>query len=640
VVDRDELLAGSTRQVAVRPRIVARWGATAAVLDLCLVRGRKDGEPGETRSAQTELKFPRPKILLVDLPQAAADGLTLAGYRVRSGTFGRPYRVPVGDGYRPVVEQATLPEYPEQEIVVVNLARPEPAEGPEGELTQSRGKPALWAPVDEGVIDPRPKVMWQVSDNFDRIYGHGGIFVVFVGPRSPGRYVLAHDAGKYNGLRIDAYEDSFASVDSWCFSSVLGKDYISVVRDAGNEISIAEEAGGIASFLQAHLRGARFEATIQSNWQTKGRWLALAHNKFEEPVAALITPAPETDQGLILLLPQVNEPGALLVDLLGSFLPTLAPRLFPHVEGAKWVLRSEYELTRVVRLKSEIDAVNRKAREEVDRLDAAIQEERTANGYLHELLIGTGDDLVAAVKTALQRLGFERVEDADVTKASADLREDLQIHDRSPLLLVEVKGISSLPSEADALQVTKYIAPRMKELKRLDVQGLTIINHQRNLPALERQNGQTFQPDVLTNATEHGFGLLTTWDLYRLARNTIIHGWSHEQVAPILFRTGRIEPVPEHFVPIGVVGDVWPQAAAVGIKLAPDASLSIGDTIAFEAKVDFAVERVTSIQVDNESVAEAVGGTYVGVKVGATGDLRDGTRVFLIQLSGDEEETA
>jgi hypothetical protein len=85
-------------------------------------------------------------------------------------------------------------------------------------------------------------------------------------------------------------------------------------------------------------------------------------------------------------------------------------------------------------------------------------------------------------------------------------------------VLVEVKGITGIPREASSLQVTKYLAPRMREWGRTDLHGLAIVNHQRHLPALDRDHEQVFQPDVLSNAEDQGFSLLTTWDLYRLVR--------------------------------------------------------------------------------------------------------------------------
>lgn len=89
-------------------------------------------------------------------------------------------------------------------------------------------------------------------------------------------------------------------------------------------------------------------------------------------------------------------------------------------------------------------------------------------------------------------------------------REDLQVQGSSPTLLIEIKGIAGLPSEHDA----------MREWQRTDVAGLSIINDQRHLPGLQRK-GEPFTDDVLTKANEQRFGLLTTWDLFRLLRSFI-----------------------------------------------------------------------------------------------------------------------
>lgn len=415
------------------------------------------------------------------------------------------------------------------------------------------------------------------------------------------------------------------------FLSTLSTADLGVVDDVGAEISISDEFQGFASFLRPHLPDARFTATLESKWRTHGRWVALAHNKFDQPVAAFIGPAPETEQGPILLLPQFADPTAVVKVLLESVLPALSPKLFPHVEGANWVRRAEYELPKIVRLKTAMDAVERKAREDIADLERAVEGERLSDGFLHTLLTSSGDDLVAAVQAALERLGFSSVENVDETnEGSSELREDLRIHDRSPLLLVEVKGINALPSEADALQVTKYLAPRMKELERLDIQGLSVINHQRYLPALERQNSSVFQGDVLTNATDHGFGLLTTWDLYRLIRNMTTHGWTHEQVAPVLYRVGRIDPIPEHLALVGTVEGVWPEAAAVGVRV-DFIGLTVGDTIAFEGKVDYVIQDVASLQLDGNPIDRAPVGIHAGIRVPEVEGLRDGMRVFRVE---------
>jgi hypothetical protein len=64
----------------------------------------------------------------------------------------------------------------------------------------------------------------------------------------------------------------------------------------------------------------------------------------------------------------------------------------------------------------------------------------------------------------------------------------------------------------------------MREWKRTDIRGLAIRNHQRNLPALERENRYTFSGDVIANAEEQDFGLLIAWDLFRLLRSYFKNG--------------------------------------------------------------------------------------------------------------------
>src|SRR5947209_7655782 len=116
-----------------------------------------------------EPRFPKPKILLVDLPDSATAKLTASGFNVQAGTFGRPYRVPPpSDDFLPVVAQANLPNYTEQEVVVIDLTPPEIADQPEGRKHTSEGAPDWYAKASRGFIDPRPRVMAEVSDDWSR----------------------------------------------------------------------------------------------------------------------------------------------------------------------------------------------------------------------------------------------------------------------------------------------------------------------------------------------------------------------------------------------------------------------------------------------------------------------------------------
>jgi len=70
-------------------------------------------------------KFPKPKVLLVDLPREVQDAILAAGFNAQAGTFGRPYKVPARDSYVRMNADARLPNYHEQEIIIIDLTLPE-----------------------------------------------------------------------------------------------------------------------------------------------------------------------------------------------------------------------------------------------------------------------------------------------------------------------------------------------------------------------------------------------------------------------------------------------------------------------------------------------------------------------------------
>jgi hypothetical protein len=368
---------------------------------------------------------------------------------------------------------------------------------------------------------------------------------------------------------------------------------------------------------------------MEPSYQLDDRWVPLAKNKYGQTVAALVVPEKDTKQGVMFLLPRIAGRAQFLRRLIDETLPQFAPDLFPHIRQGEWTNQPPYELPGVAEVCAEIEQVEDEAKGKVAALEAKIDKRREEHGFLHGLLTQDDDDLVAAVKQTLELLGFTDVRDVDEeAEDKKSLREDLQIWDREPVLIAEVKGIGGLPREADALQVTKYIAPRMKEWKR-SAQGLTIINHQLQVEGLKRQRENVFQKDVVTNAEEHEFGLLTTWNLFRLARSYLRYGWRPEQVADLFYRHGLIEPLPTHYEPVGTVNQFFEQAAALTVDLS--AEVKVGDTLAYELPIEFEQEEVQSLRRNDESVESAGPGVEVGIKTALSKDqARKGVRVFRV----------
>jgi hypothetical protein len=205
--------------------------------------------------------------------------------------------------------------------------------------------------------------------------------------------------------------------------------------------------------------------------------------KFGQRVAALLPPS-KNRRGTVIIFPLVADMAGLVSDVVEHALPVLTPHLFDTPAAQSWVFSPRYELPSVVDLQRQIEAVRLAAESRTSELQEKIESERIAHGYRHSLLTETGPALVAAVIRGLKELGFTNVVDADAEDPGADfLREDLRIDQPGEdLILGEAKGIAGLPSDEDALQVWKYLAPRMKTLRRVDVRGLSIINHQRFNP--------------------------------------------------------------------------------------------------------------------------------------------------------------
>ena len=113
-------------------------------------------ETGGAAAPKAGTKYPRPKILVVDLPDDVVAAVTAAGYNAVGGTFGRPYRVEKLRGYQPVFGRSELPDRAEQEVVFVNVESMVLLDAPEGNADDfARDVEGIWAPVDRGVIDPR-----------------------------------------------------------------------------------------------------------------------------------------------------------------------------------------------------------------------------------------------------------------------------------------------------------------------------------------------------------------------------------------------------------------------------------------------------------------------------------------------------
>jgi hypothetical protein len=578
--------------------------------------------------ANTEPQFPKPKILLVDLPEEATRRLESSGFNVQAGTFGRPYRVQKCDEYSPVIAQAHLPNYTEQEVIIIDLTRREPTDGPEGTKAVAQGEMDWYARCSWGLIDPRPRVMAMVSDDWNRILQSGGVFVVFAQPRLRQELVFANARyGMFDRAREIHY-------DNWSFLPIFSRENFKVESDHGTESLVPECVDFLERFLRSHQAGLEFQAVLTPmfNMTHEGlhfNFCPLIHNKFGETIGGLVL-AKKPRKGHIFILPQVNDKVRAVYELVTTILPELCRHLFPFFEGDRWVHSDEYEHESVLERRAEQQKVRSEAEARIVVLENEIEAEGNKRGFLHGILTGTGDRLVGDVQEVLRLIGFKKVE-APQEEAGLNKQEDLQINDRSPCLLLEVKGLAGLPTEADTHQGTKYVLRRMKEWQRTDINGVFVVNHQRNLPALERENEKVFTEQQLSDAVENGMALTTSWDLFRLARGMMRWGWPGTVVQEVFYGKGRLPSVPSHYAAAGTVAHFYSEISVLSIDVA-EAGLRMGDTVGFLFPAGFVEEKITSLHVNKQDVSEARTGQRAGFKTTLKRkDLPVGTTIYVVR---------
>ncbi|MNS12452.1 hypothetical protein D3C72_440170 [compost metagenome] len=570
-----------------------------------------------------------PKVMLIDLDAKITEHLKTNGVNASSGTFGAAYHRESTFGYTSVDTNYDLPFLEEQEIIIVDLKEPAKTTISPETRVKRPGQKDVYVHAEPGLVNPRKRAMYVHMNEVDRILDHGGALIIFSAPQRTEKHYVGEEVFRKVNI-LDEFD-----LNNWEFSRRLSERAIEIIDCQGSEFLFKDIDPNAVGVLEPFIEGAVALCTFSVNQYFKKSWMPLAKDKYGRDVAGLfiVENDGDTPSGLILLLPQVADKEACITNLLESVLPSISPNLFPDVEKPSWVNLPEYEHPQVLEIDREIEELKASVNLQIQELEAKKQLERDKNAFLHTLLKGDGKELVLAVKKALEELGFTQVIDVDEQVKASDAvfnDEDLQIADGSPLVLVEVKGLSNYPKDEDALAVQKYLAPRMKELNRLDIIGLSIINHQKHIPPKDRDNTNVFRELLLVNAERHGIGLMTSWDLFRLVQCKRRLSWEFDSIRDIFYKPGRTAILPSHYELIGEVEQVWDKASAASIEI-KHGELQPPCSLAFECGALFHEQLVDEIRLEGKVSDKAIAGEFAGVKVDLSRSLlKPGTRVFKI----------
>lgn len=566
-----------------------------------------------------EIKYKKPKIIMIDFPESIVDCLKSNGFNAIRGTLGSPYEVPLSDNLLPVEFNHSLPNIAEQEIVCIDLAPPEII-GKYNPPSITPEKKYWYAKCDKSVIDPRPIIASMIRDKMDRIFENGGIFIIF-SSFDPDQKI--HFGNLRDILSYLINTEQKATLMS--FLSILGNLYTEFSE--GYEILATEESENIFPFLREYTDKSYFDTIIKVYGDISTLWISLFENKYGDCIGGVFG---QENKGLVIVLPQLIDKKEIVLRLLKESLPEYRPNLFPEIETGRWLKRDEYEFAEVKQLKSKIESIKEDAEKKVALLKEEIIQIRQQFDHMHGIITKTGTPLVLDIQTGLKSI-FDNIINVDEeTPADKDLQEDLQIRDLPTTILVEIKGLGRFPDESHISQLVKFMLRRTREL-RCDIRGCFIVNHQKHLPPLERNNDTVFTEAQISDAENNEITLLSSWQLFKLLNGLEKWHWDKRKVQEIFFQNGWFSGVPPFYELAGDIVNYYERVNAIGVEI-NNGFLKIGDKIAYITEREYLEEYIESIQIDGKTVSEAKLGQGVGIKTKYNRDsLKGANQVFLVR---------
>ena len=307
------------------------------------------------------------------------------------------------------------------------------------------------------------------------------------------------------------------------------------------------------------------------------------------------------NNSILLVLPEVNRKGELLIDLFNNALPSLMPELFPYSTTFTWKKEEQYWLPNYAKLLGEKETITSSYENEMMQLEKQISLNQQKFKYLHDSISETGDMLVNAVKTFLNWLGFDEVIKVDEEKGNIK-EEDLRINLTDGIIVIEVKGIGGTSKDNECNQIEKIVHRREKERNKFDVKGLYIVNHQRYLPPLKRKN-PPFTDEQIKDAENDKRGLLTTWELFKIfdyITNDLI---TKENARKHLLNSGLIQFIPLNMKYINKVKKVYHNGKVIIIDT--KVQISKNDVLIVYKNDKYSKVNILNLQIDGKDVSQA-----------------------------------
>ncbi len=558
----------------------------------------------------------RPRVFLIDMPSECAEELKSQGFNVKKGTFGQPYECE-RQGNIICTMNGRLGGLGESDIVLVDLGGryvEEAGEAPPLPDREPAEHSCIYAPDGQNYFNPRYLMAKHKTAEFVRVVNNGGVVVVFAGAFDSEKYYMGNV--RDGGIR----DTDAASINNYDWLPTLYGTHKTVF---GEEVFPAEGALGtkFGDFLSDFLSDAYYRRAFPRD--QVGR--PLATNRDGDCVGF----ADLWGDGFLVVLPQFERLTPVCSYLLTATLPELVPKLFPDFEAESWRNDPKYQMPEIKDLYEDRQRLEEQHTKRLKELDEQIEQRRESVAHLDKICTASGDELVENLAEVLRGIGYEDVEVCD--EKGEDKEEDIQLKEERELTLVETKGLLGGPKDSDCQQILRYVKRRQSVMRRIDIGGIFIVNHQRNLEPSTREP-VPFRKQQIKDARRDGTGLATTWDVRRamlmLRERKLTAGdlqWSLRQV-------GLIQFLPAGSVLAGKVTHYYDRKGVAETTVRVD--VRRGDEVAFYRDQFLFRQSVESLQVDNADVEEVRANTTFGLKVEE--EVRAGDEVYLIRQEAIE----
>ncbi|GAB7087810.1 hypothetical protein [Marinifilum fragile] len=551
----------------------------------------------------------KPQILTLNLPEKTNSLLKENNYNVYAGSLGKLVDT---NNQKYTHKYCSLnfdfpPNIHEFDIVIVDLSNEEHIPYREEDhirkANKSKNNSYLLSEHPQTIFDPRGLSAHFLSDKLSDLIKREAIIIVLQDENVSFTYEFVEENGihpKRNG------QEEYSIYSFMPFFPFAQNKY-------GKETNVVLKSSEFKSFLEKYNNDFSYETTYNHPkiWKNEERipnpsFFPLVCNKDDEIVSFAYL---EDDYGLYLF-PYLKENSQFVLNFIQSIAPTIHPKLFPFSTEKKWTNNKEYSLPNHQDLLTEKEVIKEELSSRIEQKDIEIEANIKKYQFLHEILSESGDELVKAVIKFLEWIGFDDVKDVDEDKEEIK-EEDIQIETEKGLLIIEVKGIGGTSKDSECSQISKIKYRRAKERGKFDVFGLYLVNHQRHIPPLDRQN-PPFSKEQIQDALNDERGLLTTWQLFKLYFDVQDNIISKEEAKECLYDFGLISFKPANLIEVDIVKETFLDGY-VSIINVEGTTLKKGDELYVYKNDSYNLVKVLEIKVDNKAV-DSVSNGEVGIK--------------------------